>query len=46
MSNQTTGYVQVVDGELNNVDFVPSEDDKYMIKYSPIERKKIFTLKK
>lgn len=29
MSKQTTGYVQIVDNEINNVEFIPSENGKY-----------------
>ena len=37
LSKQTTGYIQVADGEIIDVEFVPTENNKYNIKYKKHE---------
>lgn len=44
MSKQTSGYIQVIDGKMNLVEFVINSDNKYTINTTPLEKTK--TLKK
>ena len=44
MSKQTKGYVQVVDGKLNNIEFILNENGKYSQKCAIIEKDKIRSL--
>ena len=44
MSKQTSGYIQVIDGELQNVEFTINDSCKYDMSYSPIEKKKTLSL--
>ena len=46
MSKMTTGYIQIVDGKLYDVEFETNENGKYTIKYSNIEENKVKKLKK
>ena len=46
MSKQTTGYIQVIDGELNNVEFILNNDGKYSQNCAIIKEGKIKTLRK
>lgn len=41
MSKQTTGYVQVIDGKMNDVEFVLNENGKYSQKCDIIEKDKV-----
>ena len=41
MSKQTSGYVQVIDGVLNNVEFILNENGKYSQVYSIIKENKV-----
>ena len=43
MSRQTKGYIQIDDGELKEVEFIPNEEGKYSQKYSTTEKRKILT---
>lgn len=44
MSEQTKNYVQVIDGKLNNIEFILNENGKYSRKCAIIEKYKVKTL--
>ena len=46
MANQTTGYVQVIDGKMNNVDFILNKSGKYSQKCAIINDEKVKVLKR
>ena len=41
MSKQTTGYVQVINGRLNNIEFILNKDGKYLMKCDIINKDKV-----
>ena len=46
LSKQTTGYVQINNGQLYNVEFIPQENNKYLKKCAIMEEDKILSLKR
>ena len=46
MSKQTSGYVQVIDGELNNIEFILNDNGKYSQKCAIIKKDKVRNLKR
>lgn len=46
LSKQTNGYIQVIDNELNDVEFVLNKDGKYDMQLKSKKQNKIYSLKK
>ena len=46
LSKQTSGYIQIIDGKINNIEFILNEDGKYSKKCAIIEEDKVKSLKR
>ena len=46
MAKQATGFIQVIDGKMNNVEYILNENGKYSQKCAIIEKDKIKSLRK
>ena len=46
MAKQTTGYIQTIDGEINNIEFILKENGKYSQKCAIIEKDRVKKLKR
>lgn len=44
MSKQTSGYIQVIDGKMNNIEFILNENGKYSQKCAIMEKSKVKSL--
>ena len=46
MSKQTTGYIQVIDGQVNSIEYILNKNGKYSQKCAIIDERKVKSLKR